>query len=147
MGWLYFFLFFSLRSHQTCCFTVRLRLIPRPEKIYTAPVYVLSHQKSSLYPLIFPKKISPPKLTKICTGKGVCGTKILIRKSLTFCPNQPTPHVCLGKNVTALLAKLSKSGGSILRKWHVPWNFSTKLTETSRQIKTAFPQGPTLVLI
>ena len=38
-----------------------------------------------------------------------------------------------------LRTKLSNFWGSILREKHVPWNFSTKLTEPIRQIKTAFP--------
>ena len=47
----------------------------------------------------------------------------------------------LRKSVNFFDFRVINFGGSILWEKHVPWNFITKLTEPTRQIKTAFPMN------
>jgi len=91
---------------QTYYFPVRLRLIPRSEKIVTASFYVVSHPQILLISLLFyPKKV-PPKFN-LYQERGLWynfiqkGTKSRTVRQLPT--NQPQ-DVCLWKNMSVPFA-------------------------------------------
>ena len=97
------FFYWCLLGHchiwqQTYYFPVRLRLIPRPEKIVTTSVYVVSHPLIFLISLWFARKnFSSQSWIKFVPGKGSAVHKNSHKETWYLFPNpsQPTQDVCL----------------------------------------------------
>jgi len=123
-GVVVFFPFLSLVSSschiwlQRHYFPVRLRLIPRPEKIVTTSLRSFSSTTLPHILFVFRTKNSRQHRLKICTRKGVCGTKNFLQgKVVPFVssrPSNPMMYVCTKDWVYPLPCNHSKNYYSIL---------------------------------